>query len=117
VAFQIALWELVYDGSNPGDANSLNDGTFKHRRARSPRRPWPELAERADGDTSLFNSRLAGMELVTLIGPAGRAKSQDNIQDQIALRPSGVVPPAGLILAGIGFIAFGAGVGSAQPDA
>lgn len=108
VAFQIALWELLYDGANPANTTSLNGGAFNINGTFAQKALAQTWLNALDGDTSLFDSRLGGLELVALVAPGGPgAKSQDNIQDQIALRPRGVVPaPPGLILAGIGLVSL-----------
>jgi len=101
-AFQVALWELVYDTDK-----NLSTGNFQADNLGAVSTTAQSYLNALNGDTSMFNSRFSNSELVELLAPAGGNKSQDNIQDQITIRPKqgGAVPaPPGAILAGIGFI-------------
>jgi hypothetical protein len=54
-----------------------------------------------NGGLAKYNA--SGYELVALVAPAGPgAKTQDNVQDQLTIRPKAVPAPAGLLLGGIG---------------
>ena len=107
IAFQLALWELVYDGK-PISTNKtdLSNGTFSV----SPTIGTPYTTAQTwlnslTGNTSSFNTRFAGQELVALVAPAPGAKQQDQVQDQITMRPKGVVPaPPAVVLAAIGVV-------------
>ena len=114
VAFQIALWELVYDGPNAGNGSSLSGGRFSVDpavlavTAGMKAQDW--LANGGTtpgitGNTSSFDSRFANASLVALLAPSGTGgKSQDQVQDQITLIPKPVPAPPGVVLAGIGFL-------------
>jgi hypothetical protein len=103
VSFQIALWELVYDGKNTANTTSLNDGGFSISASFSQKATAQTWLNSLTGDTSSFATKFAGKELVALIAPAGAgAKTQDNIQDQITLRNSPIPAPPAVILAGLG---------------
>jgi hypothetical protein len=107
VAFQLALWELVYDG--PG--GSLSGGRFSVDPA-----TFPEAATAQSwlngltGDTSVFASAFPNMELVALVAPAdpNEAKLATPTQDQLALRAKVVPAPPSVLLAGLalGGLAF-----------
>jgi hypothetical protein len=112
VAFQIALWELIYDGlpSTPAPT-SLNSGRFSLDVAAydTYRGGAGTLAQtwlnNLTGSSGSFGRNLAGHELVVLRAPAGVAgKPQTPTQDQITIRPSAIPAPPGVILAGLGFI-------------
>jgi hypothetical protein len=104
IAFQIALWELMYDGQS----NNLTSGAFAlpttgYQAAQDAQALLASLTK--TGDASYFTSRFAGKELVALIAPSSDGKEPKDIQDQITMRPTAVVPaPPGLILAGIGMV-------------
>lgn len=127
LAFQLALWELVYDGptnlnvtdtskdlgkfsdTSPGDAAaaSLAQQYLKGGVGGNPA---------LSGDTTQFAKNLAGYTLTGLTDqPAGGANSavvSPGVQDQIVITPPGgqVPAPAGVWLAGAGLIAlFGRG--------
>jgi len=101
-AFQLALWELVFD-----TGRNLSSGNFTANFSGSIFNTAQSYLNALTGDTSSFNTRFGGQELVVLHAPvpAGSGKIPDQIQDQITLKPVSAVPaPPGLILAGIGFI-------------
>jgi hypothetical protein len=104
IAFQIALWELLYDGQS----NGLTSGTFAlpttgYQAAQDAQALLASLTK--TGDASFFTNRFAGKELVALIAPSSDGKEPKDIQNQITMRPTSVVPaPPGLILAGIGMV-------------
>jgi hypothetical protein len=119
-AFQLALWELIYDGpvspSNKGNLD-LSSGIFKDT-ADAPATP---LAQKyltggggyvaLSGDTSQFAKNLAGYDLIGLTDvtpPSGAQAVQQGIQDQLVLTPKtpGVPAPAGVWLAGAGLVAL-----------
>lgn len=108
-AFQLALWELVYDG--PSNKN-LTAGNFKA----------PGLVDGSGNDytataqamlnslngSNAFAQNLGGYELVALLAPARTdpTKPQDMVQDQLILRPKGVPAPPAALLAGVGVLAL-----------
>jgi len=102
-AFQVALWELIYDTDK-----NLSTGNFQANNLGAVSTTAQSYLNALNGDTSMFNSRFSGSQLVELLAPAGGNKSQDNIQDQITLVPKapGVPAPPGVLLAGMGFIAL-----------
>jgi len=101
-AFQVALWELVYDSDR-----NLATGNFQASNLGNVSTLAQGYLNALNGDTSMFNSRFGNSELVELLAPAGGDKSQNNIQDQITIRPKAGVPaPAGVLLAGMGFLAL-----------
>lgn len=105
-AFQLALWELIYDGPNAGDANSLTTGNFRAPGLSGTPGAQSMLSNVTGANPGAFtsNANLAGQELVALIAPApGSSKPQD-FQDQLALRPKAVPAPPAVLLAGIGFL-------------
>ncbi len=103
--FQLALWELVYDGvydlANPG-SNWLGTGAFKSGSSAAGVATTMLNATLGDvaGGVTEFNTRLSGYELVALVNRDG--------QDQLWLKPGKPVPaPPAVLLAGIGFLALG----------
>ena len=105
IAFQLALWELVYDGKPAvGNTTDLSNGTFNlSTSVGTPYATAQTWLNSLNGNTSSFNTRFAGQELVALVAPAPGAKQQDQAQDQITMRPKGVVPgPPAVVLAVIG---------------
>jgi len=110
VAFQLALWELVYDGKPAaGNTTDLSNGTLTVPAIDSPgytpRATAQTMLNSLNGDGSSFTNRFGGQELVALIAPAPGAKQVDQVQDQITMPPKGEVPaPAGVVLAGLGFL-------------
>jgi hypothetical protein len=122
-AFQLALWELVYDGpvsaSNKGTLD-LTKGVFKD--TASADASAVSLAQMyltggtdlgktyaaLSGDTSQFAKNLGGYQLVGLTEPPPSGQSaQPGFQDQLVLLPTSPVPaPAGVWLAGLGLVAL-----------
>jgi hypothetical protein len=119
-AFQLALWELIYDGpKSPTDKGTLDlsQGNFKD--TSSSDAAVVSLAQKylsggsggyvaLSGDTSQFANNLKGYQLVGLTEPppAGQSVVQP-IQDQLVLLPTSPVPaPAGVWLAGAGLVAL-----------
>ncbi|MCS6865737.1 MAG: hypothetical protein RMJ56_14665 [Gemmataceae bacterium] len=101
VAFQIAIWELIYDGAS---SPSLSSGNFQASGLGTITTVAQNMLNSLNGDTSYFNNRFAGYELVALIAPSIDGKSTDQIQDQLILRPI-PAPPAAL-LASFGVLAL-----------
>lgn len=97
-AFQVALWELVYD-----TGRNLKGGDFVTADLGAVDARAQQMLNGLTGDTSAFQTRLGGYELVALLAPGAGAKSRDEIQDQLILRQ--VPAPPGAVLAGIGFVA------------
>jgi hypothetical protein len=108
-AFQLALWELVYDGTydiaNPS-ANFFTTGSLKSSdtNVSNAQALLHTTLNDISGGINNFNSTYAGYELVALSSP--------NSQDQLLLMPtppkSPAVPaPPAALLAGIGLLALG----------
>lgn len=104
-AFQLALWELVYDG--PGNLN-LADGNFQVPGANlsDPATSAGLAKQWLDGlagqPANIFDTNFAGQQLVWLSSP--------NDQDQLTMIPASVNPvpgPAGLLLGGLALGACG----------
>jgi len=86
-AFQIALWELVYDGAS---SKSLGAGRIQSDNAQAQ-----ALLDQLG--TSYSNHDLAGQRLT--------AFTSDTSQGQIGVTPASAVPaPPAVLLAGIGFL-------------
>ncbi|QDU24098.1 hypothetical protein [Urbifossiella limnaea] len=108
ISFQIALWELIYDGKS----NNLTTGNFflpdaTYTAATNAQKMLNSLT--ATGDASYFSKKYAGYELVALVAPASSVggKQTMEVQDQITMRSVGAVPaPAGALLGGIGVVAL-----------
>jgi hypothetical protein len=116
-AFQLALWELTYDG--PTDANpkgnlDLSKGTFAD--TSSADTAAVSLAQKfltggsgyvaLSGDTSQLAAHLPGYQLVGLTDVTSSGQSVNpGIQDQIRVVQT-VPAPAGVWLAGAGLIAL-----------
>jgi hypothetical protein len=103
--FQLALWELVYDGlynlANPG-SDWLGTATFRSgsSAAGAATSMLNNTLANIPAGLSQFNTRLAGYELVALVSQSG--------QDQLWLRPSSVIPaPPAILLAGLGLLVVG----------
>jgi len=102
VAFQLALWELVYDGRS-SDPNSLSDGRFSVSSS-----TFPEAATAQSwlngltGDPGAFFTKFPNTELVSLVAPAdpSEAKLTTPTQDQLTMRPKAVPAPPSVVLAG-----------------
>lgn len=96
-AFQIALWELVYDG--PG--STLGSGNFRYNgsttSASTLAASW--LAGLASESTAAFTTKFGSQQLVWL--------SNGSKQDQLTLKdsPQGAVPaPPSIVLAGLALV-------------
>lgn len=89
-AFQLALWELVYDGAS---SKSLGAGRIQASNT-AAQNLLDSLGK------SYSNHDLAGYQLVALVSKSGN-------QDQITVIPNppvnGVPAPPGLVIAGMGF--------------
>lgn len=106
-AFQLALWELVYDGTS----KDLSSGNFKAPGLVGPDGDYTQTAQNmlnSLNGSNAFAQNLGGYELVALLAPAitDPTKAQDMVQDQIILRPKGVPAPPAVLLAGIGALAL-----------
>lgn len=111
IAFQLALWEVIYDG--PFSPNGLNlaggnftvpgvgSGNAVYDAAYLEAKSW--LSE-LTGKTSYFNNRFSGYSLAGLTDPTDPKGKPSNPQDQITMIPKAVPAPPGAVLAGIGFI-------------
>jgi hypothetical protein len=111
VAFQLALWELVYDGRS-SDPTSLTDSTghfhvngADYGAAATTAQSW---LNGLTGNPGAFAANLPGMELVALVAPAdpSDAKLNTPTQDQLAIRPKAVPAPPAVVLAGLGVVAL-----------
>jgi len=109
VAFQLALWELVYDGLT-GNPNGLTSGgRFSVSASNFPEAGTAQgWLNSLTGDPSSFNAHFPNMELVALVAPADpdEAKLATPTQDQLTLRTKVVPAPPGLMLAGFGLVAL-----------
>ncbi len=103
-AFQLALWELVYDGAA---SKNLATGNFQAPGLGTYTTTAQNMLNSLNGSDA-FNQNFGGYELIALLAPATQpAKPQDFVQDQLILRPKGVVPaPPAVLLAGIGALAL-----------
>ncbi len=104
-SFQLALWELVYDGlynlANPG-SDWFNTATFlsNSSAAGAATSMLNNTLANIPAGLSQFNTRLAGYELVALVN--------SQRQDQLWLRPSSAIPaPPAILLAGLGLLVVG----------
>jgi hypothetical protein len=105
VAFQLALWELIYDG--PG--GSLTGGNFSVDPAVFPESSIAQgWVSGLTGNPGAFAANLPNMELVALVAPAApdEAKLNTPTQDQLVLRAKAVPAPPAALLAGLGLIAL-----------
>ena len=107
-AFQLALWELVYDGPSNKD---LTAGNFKAPGLVGPQGDYTATAQamlNSLNGSNAFAQNFGGYELVALLAPAKTdpTKPQDMVQDQIILRPKGVPAPPAVLLAGVGVLAL-----------
>lgn len=110
IAFQLALWELVYDGPS-ATATSLTDSS-SHFYVKTSDIPT-SIVNQAQGwlnalnGSVSFDSVFPGQELVALYAPVEGAGKDQPWQDQITKRPRAAVPaPPGVVLAGMGFLAL-----------
>lgn len=108
-AFQLALWELVYDGAS---GKNLSDGNFKAPGLIGPNGEdytglAQEMLDSLNGSDA-FATNYGGYELVALLAPATSdpTKAQDPIQDQLILRAKAAPAPPAVLLAGIGVLAL-----------
>ena len=97
-AFQLALWEIIYDGANgslkTGDFRVFNQNLKDTNTAAGLAKSWLGSLNSAPS----FDSKYAGYKLLALTNP----KSQDQL---ILVPPPSAVPaPPGAVLAGIGFL-------------
>ena len=98
-AFQLALWELVYDFGNV----NLATGDFISRASVGTTNDARDMLNGLGDGLTKFNA--SGYELVALVAPAEGAKTQDQVQDHLTLRPKGAAPaPPAAMLAGIGVL-------------
>ena len=96
-AFQLALWELVYDGAT---SKSLSAGRIQGDPNGNPTKAQIKAQSLLDSlGTPYSNHDLAGFQLVALISKTGH-------QDQITVIPNGVPAPPAALLAGIGVLAL-----------
>lgn len=103
-AFQIALWEIVYDLGSTNGLN-LSNGDFAYNVSSATLTDANTMLSGLGGGLDKFNA--SGYELVALVAPAGvESKPQDQVQDQVTIRPRGVPAPPGLLLAGVGVLAL-----------
>lgn len=103
VAFQLALWKLVYDG---GSNLNLSTGNFQAAGLGVYSTTAQNMLNSLNGNTSSFDSRFGGDQLTALVTPASGAKTTDEVQDQIILQPKTVPAPPAVLLAGIGVLAL-----------
>lgn len=106
LAFQLALWELVYDYED----TNLSGGRFVSQATTTTNSTAQTMLDGTTGAglaTGLAAFNAGGYELVALIAPAGPgAKTQDQVQDQLYVRPNGVPAPPAALLAGVGVLAL-----------
>lgn len=104
-AFQLALWEIIYETTgNPLNllANNFLIPGFPPATPTNAMNIAQMWLNGINGPVPVVN-----FEVVALVAPSTTDKQKDLIQDQITIRPRGVVPaPPGVILAGIGFLAL-----------
>ncbi|MBX9581744.1 MAG: hypothetical protein K2P78_07120 [Gemmataceae bacterium] len=105
-AFQLALWELVYDGPNAANANSLGTGNFQGTGLSASSAAQTMLNNVTGTNPGAFNTNqyLQGQELVALIAPVPGSPKPQDFQDQLALRPKAVPAPPAILLAGLGLV-------------
>ena len=110
-AFQLALWELTYDGAadvtNTNNPNFLGSGSFQatwSSSATEAQTMLNQVLNNVSQGITDFNNNLPGETLVALTNPS--------LQDQLWLEPTPKVPvngvpaPSGLLLAGFGLVAL-----------
>lgn len=103
-AFQLALWELVYDGAA---SKNLGAGNFQAGGLGTYTTTAQNMLNSLNGSNA-FATNFGGYELVALLAPATTdpTKAQDQVQDQLILRPKAVPAPPAVLLAGIGALAL-----------
>ncbi|MDY3554748.1 hypothetical protein R5W24_003877 [Gemmata sp. JC717] len=103
-AFQLALWELVYDGAG---GKNLASGNFQAPVPDAYTTTAQNMLNSLNGSNA-FETNLGGYELVALLAPATSepTKPQNQIQDQLLLKPKPVPAPPAALLAGIGVLAL-----------
>src|SRR5207249_1402595 len=114
-AFQLALWELIYDGPTSARRKGsldLSTGTFKD--TASAHAAAVSLAQNyltggsgytaLSGDTSQFATRFPGFQLQGLSAATGSNNVVTGVQSQIVL--TAVPAPPGVFLAGAGLLAL-----------
>lgn len=103
-AFQLALWELVYDGSA---SKNLSAGNFQATGLGTYTTTAQSMLNSLNGSNA-FATRFGGYELVALLAPATSdpTKAQDQVQDQLILRPTPIPAPPAVLLAGFGVLAL-----------
>lgn len=103
-AFQLALWELVYDG---GATKNLSAGNFQATGLGTYTTTAQTMLNSLNGSNA-FATNLGGYELVALLAPATSdpTKAQDQVQDQLILRPTPIPAPPAVLLAGVGVLAL-----------
>jgi len=109
-AFQLALWELVYDGTNdlnnPNATNFFSSGNFTASSSSAEMEAQTMLSNvlsNINQGVTDFGQNLPGLTLVALTNPC--------YQDQLWLEPTPKVPsavpaPPGILLAGFGLFAL-----------
>jgi hypothetical protein len=109
-AFQLAVWDLIYDGtwdvSHPNANNFFSTGNFQASSSSAEQEAQTMLnnvLNNINAGISDFSANLPGETLVALTNPT--------YQDQLWLEPTpkgvpAVPAPPGLLLAGVGFLAL-----------
>jgi hypothetical protein len=107
-AFQLALWELLYDSGN----TNLSGGNFSL--ANGPNDVYAPIKAEAASMLNNLNGGLAkydssGYQVVALLSPSGvKGSGETDFQNQITVQPvsapQAVPAPPALMLAGIGVI-------------
>jgi hypothetical protein len=103
VAFQLALWELIYDGTG----GSLTGGHFSVDPAAFPEAATAQTwVSGLTGNPGAFAAAFPNLELVALVAPAdpSEAKLATPTQDQLALIARPVPAPPAAVLAGLGVV-------------
>jgi len=118
-AFQLAIWELTYDFGNPVD---LDSGNFIAHAPSTINNDAEFMLNNLGGGLANYNS--SGYQVVALVAPAGvdenghPAKTQDEVQDQLTIKPVAAVPaPPALALAGIGALVLFVRARTSRPTA
>jgi hypothetical protein len=107
-AFQLALWDILYDGAPSASVNESTSGRIRYSNATTQ-----SMLDAIANNTAYTNGSLAGNRLVALVN----GYSQDQITVDPNPPPSNPIPaPPALALAGIAFAAL-AGRARAQKSA